>query len=66
MDIEEGLERLRKASIAGGQAGSVGDELGTRDRQHAHFEGIWAMSRRWERSQARTGSLDSIRKSDRA
>ena len=35
-------------------------------RLQRYAEGIRATGRRWRRSQARTGSLDSIRKSDRA
>jgi len=36
MQDTHGLQKqLRKVSIAAGQAGSVGDELGARDRRHA-------------------------------
>jgi len=42
-------------SMANGQAGSEGDELGARDRRHAPVGGIWAMSRRCGRSQAWPG-----------
>jgi len=62
MFIEEDLERCRQRM--GRQV--VCDELGAVMRLRRYVGGIWAMSRRWGRSQARTGSLDSIRKSDRA